>query len=62
MVTAIGVEDPLHDDLAALMLEVDIDVRWFAAFFRHETFKQQVVSSRVYGRNAQDKAHSRIGG
>jgi len=39
VVAAILIEDPLHDDLAPLMLEIDVDVRRLAALLRHEALK-----------------------
>ena len=44
VVAAIGVEDPLHDDLAPLVLEIDVDVRRLAPLLRDEALEQQVVA------------------
>ena len=46
VVAAVGVEHPLHDDLAALVLEVDVDVGWLAALLRHEALEEEVVAGR----------------
>ena len=46
MVAAVGLEHPLHDDLAALVLEVDVDVGRLAPFLRHEALEQEVVARR----------------
>ena len=62
MVAAIGVVDPLHDDLAPLVLEIDIDVRRLAAFLGDEALEQQVVALGVDGGDAQHIAHRGIGG
>ena len=46
VVAAVGVEHPLHDDLAALVLEVDVDVGWLAALLRHEALEEEIVARR----------------
>ncbi|ENN83893.1 hypothetical protein RHSP_82254 (plasmid) [Rhizobium freirei PRF 81] len=40
MIAAIGLEYPLHDDLAPLVLEIDIDIRRFAAFLGNKALEQ----------------------
>ena len=47
--------------LAALMLEIDIDVGRLVAVFRDETLKQQRVLNRVDRSDAKAEAHRRIG-
>src|SRR3546814_12084663 len=37
VIAAIGLEHPLHDDLAPLMLEIHVDVRRLAPFLADET-------------------------
>ena len=44
MVAAVGLEDPLHDDLAPLVLEIDVDVGRLAALLGDEALEQQVVA------------------
>ena len=46
VIAAVGLEDPLHDDLAPLMLEIDVDVRRLAALLRDEALEQQIVACR----------------
>ena len=46
VVAAVGVEDPLHDDLAPLVLEIDVDVGRLVALLRDEALEQQVVARR----------------
>jgi hypothetical protein len=62
MVSAIGVVDPLQDDLASLVLEIHIDVRRLAPFLGDEALEQQVVAFGVDGGDAQDVADRRVGG
>ena len=62
MVAAIGVVDPLQDDLAPLVLEIHIDVRRLAPFLGDEALEQQVVALGVDGGDAQDVADRRVGG
>ena len=45
-VAAVGVEHPLHDDLAPLVLEVDVDVGRLAPLLGDEALEQQVVAAR----------------
>jgi hypothetical protein len=47
VVAAVLIEDPLHDDLAPFMLEIDVDVWRLAAFLRHEALEQEVVPGRI---------------
>ncbi|MNX93906.1 hypothetical protein D3C86_1261170 [compost metagenome] len=51
--TSIGLEYPLDDDLAALMLEIDIDVRRLLALLADEAFEQEVIAFRVDRGDAQ---------
>src|ERR1700733_15689473 len=44
MIAPIGFEDPLHRDLASLMLEVDIDIGRLTALLRDETLEQQIIT------------------
>ena len=60
MVTAIALEDPLHDDLPPLMLEIDINVRRFVTFLRDEALEQQVVERGVDGGDAEHVADRRV--
>ena len=62
VVAAVGLVDPLHDDLAPLVLEVDIDVRRLAPLLRDEALEQQVVALGIDGGDAQHVADRRIGG
>ena len=56
VVAAVLLEDPLHDDLAPLVLEIDVDVRRLAAFLRHEALEQQVIPRGIDGGDAQHVA------
>lgn len=62
MVAPVPLIDPLQDDLAALMLEVDIDVRRLAPLLGDEALEQQVVALRVDGGDAQHIADGAVGG
>ena len=62
MVAAVGLEDPLHDDLAPLVLEVDVDVRRLAALLRDEALEQQVVALGIDGGDAEHIADGAVGG
>ncbi len=53
--------DILQDFLAALVLEVDVDIRRFIALHADEAFEQQAHPHRVDGRNLQRVAHRGIG-
>ena len=59
---AIAFVNPLHHLLAALMLEIDIDIGWFLALFGNEAGKQQIVLRRIDRRDAQHEAHRAVGG
>ncbi|MCY1221744.1 hypothetical protein D9M72_338130 [compost metagenome] len=61
MIAAIGVEHPLHDDLAALVLEVDVDVRRLAPLLGNEALEEKVVYVRVDRGDAEHIADGRIG-
>jgi hypothetical protein len=62
MVATIGFEHPLHDDLAPLVLEIDVDIGRLAQLFRNEPFEQQIVAFRIDGRDAEDIADGGIRG
>ena len=62
MVAAVGLEHPLHDDLAALVLEVDVDVGRLAALLGDEALEQQVVARRIDRGDAEHVADRRVGG
>ena len=62
MIAAVGVEHPLHDDLAPLVLEVDIDVGRLAALLADEAFEQQVMAVGIDGGDAEHVADRGIGG
>ena len=62
VVAAVGLEDPLHDDLAPLMLEIDVDVRRLAPLLGHEALEQEVVALGIDGGDAQHVADGGIGG
>ena len=61
-VTAVLLVDVLQHLLAALVLEVDVDVWRLAALLRDETLKKQGLPGRVDRRDAQDEADGRVGG
>ena len=52
--------DILHDLLAPLMLEIDVDVGWFIALFGQKARKQQVVGYRVNRCDAKQVTDHRI--
>ena len=60
MVAAIGLKHPLHDDLAALVLEVDVDVGRLAPLGRDEALEKQVVALRIDRGDAEDVADRRV--
>ena len=62
VVAAIGLVDPLHDDLAPLMLEVDIDVRGLVALLGDKALEQEIVALGIDAGDAQDVADGGIGG
>ena len=62
VVAAIGLEDPLHDDLAPLVLEIDVDVGRLAALLGDEALEQQVVARRIDRGDAEHVADRRVGG
>jgi hypothetical protein len=47
MAASVALEDPLHDDLAPLVLEVDVDVGRFASLFGDEALKEEVVAAGI---------------
>ena len=59
---AVAVVDVLDHLLAALVLEVDVDVGRLAAAGRDEALEQQVVLGRVHRGDAQHVADRRVGG
>ena len=62
MVAAVGVEHPLHDDLAPLVLEVDVDVRRLAPLLGDEALEQQIVAAGIDRGDAEHEADRRVGG
>ena len=62
VVAAVGLVDPLHDDLAPLVLEVDVDVRRLAALLGDEALEQQVVALRIDRGDAEHVADGGVGG
>ncbi len=62
MVATVGVVDPLHDDLAPLVLEVHVDVRRLAPLFGDEALEQEVVSLGIDARDSEDVADGGVGG
>src|SRR5262249_23655810 len=44
---AVLLEDPLHNNLAPLMLEIDVDVWRLVAFLRHEALEHQIIPRRI---------------
>ena len=62
VVAAVGLEDPLHDDLAPLVLEIDIDVRGLTALLADEALEQQIIAARVDRGDAQHIADGGVGG
>jgi hypothetical protein len=61
MVTPVGLEYPLHHDLAPFVLEIDVDVGRLATFLRHKPFEQQVVSFRIDRGDAKHVADRGVG-
>ncbi|CAE6869415.1 hypothetical protein R69658_08058 [Paraburkholderia aspalathi] len=53
--------DVLDDFLAALVLEIHIDIRRLAALFRDEPLEQHRRARRIHLGHAESKAHGRIG-
>ena len=62
MIAAIGVEHPLQDDLAPLMLEIDIDVGRLAPLLRDETLEQKIVALGIDRGDAEHIADGAVGG
>ena len=62
MIATIGVEHPLHDDLAPLVLEIDVDVGRLAPFLRDEALEQQIVAVGIDRGDAEHVADGGIGG
>ncbi|MNP17634.1 hypothetical protein D3C76_1100720 [compost metagenome] len=60
-VAAVALEHVLDDFLAALVLEVHVDVRRLVALFRDKALEQQVDSIRVEFGDAKGETHRRIG-
>ena len=44
------------------MLEVDVDVGWFAPLARHEAFEEKLVLDRIDRGHPQHEAHARVRG
>ncbi len=62
VVAAVGLVDPLHDDLAPLMLEVDIDIRRLVALLRDKALEQEIVALGIDAGDAQHIADRGVGG
>jgi hypothetical protein len=62
VIAAVLVEDPLHDDFAPFMFEVDVDVRRLVALLRYEALEQEVVSCWIDRGDTQHVADSAIRG
>src|SRR5208337_2965332 len=62
MIAAIGLEDPLQDDLAPLVLEIDIYVGRLAPLLRYEALEQEVIALRVDRGDAKHIADTAVGG
>jgi hypothetical protein len=62
VIAAVGVEHPLHDDLAPLVLKIDIDIGRLAALLRDEALEQQIVAVGIDGGDAEDIADGGVGG
>ena len=62
MIAAVGVEHPLHDDLAPLVLEIDIDVGRLAPLLADEALEQQVIAVGIDRGDAEHVADRGIGG
>ena len=60
MLAAVASVDVLDHLLAAVGLEVDVDVGRGGPFGRKEAFEDQVVGQRVDGGDAQQKSHQRV--
>ena len=60
VIAAVGLEHPLHDDLAALVLEVDVDVGRLAALLGDEALEQQVVALGIDRGDAEHVADGRV--
>jgi hypothetical protein len=43
VIATVLLEDPLHDDLAPLVLEIHVDVRRLAPLLRDEALEQKVI-------------------
>ena len=62
MVAAIGVIDPLQHGLAALMLEVDIDVGRLAPFLGDEALEQEIMLDWIDRGDAEHVADRGVSG
>ena len=62
MVAAIGVEHPLHHDLAPLVLEIDVDVGRLAALLGDEALEQKIVAVGIDRGDAEHVADGAVGG
>ncbi len=56
MIAAVGLEHPLHDDLAPLVLEIDINVRRLAPLLGDEALEQQVIAVGIDRGDAEHEA------
>ena len=62
VVAAVGVEHPLHDVLAPLVLEIDVDVRRLVPLLGDEALEQQIVAAGIDRGDAEHEADRRVGG
>ncbi len=60
--TTVFFVDVLNDFFAALVFEVDVDVRRLAAFFADKAFKEEIDAGGIDTGDAQAVAHRRVGG
>jgi hypothetical protein len=61
VITAVGLEDPLDDLLAAFVLEVDVDVGRLPSLLGDEALEQKVVALGIDRRDPEDVADRGIG-
>ncbi len=52
VIAAVDVVDVLDHFLAALVLDVEIDIRWFGALAREEALEQKAHADRIDGGDA----------
>src|SRR5262249_38343562 len=61
-VAAVLAVEVLDDFLAALVFEVDVDIRRFVALLADESFEEQVAAVRVDGGDTKTEANGGVGG